>query len=490
VTTLLPAEPEPLAESVSQAFEYTRRNRRRFVRELAELLAIPSVSSQPERAQDVVRAAQLLAWHLKRIGLDNVAIVPTAGHPLVYGDWLHRDDAPTVLCYGHYDVQPAEPFSAWRTPPFEPAEVNGHIVGRGACDDKGPLVAILKGLEALLRTAGELPVNVRVVAEGEEETGGAGLDAYLRSHPHRFSCDGALVLDTDMVAPDTPTLTVGLRGIVALEVDAVGAATDLHSGVFGGVAPNPLVGLSHTIATLCDEHGRVLVPGFLDRVVPPRPAELEAWAALPFDEEHFRLRSVGACALIGEKEFPALQRTWTRPTFDVHGISGGYTGNGIKTVIPARASAKVSFRLVPDQDPTEITELIRKHLEAHTPPGITLSVRVLGKGAPVLIDTTHPLVTAGARALHRVFGQPAVVTRCGGGVPVVAMLRDELGVPAVMMGFALADDGAHAPNERFALTSFSRAIDTVISFLAEAGTRSKPHNSASAPTPRSTKVRR
>jgi acetylornithine deacetylase/succinyl-diaminopimelate desuccinylase-like protein len=332
------------------AIDYARRNQQRFLRELGELLAIPSVSAQPGHAQDVVRAAQYLAWHCKRAGLDNAALIPTAGHPLVYGDWLHAPGKPTILVYGHYDVQPADPLAAWNTPPFEPTHVNGHIVARGAADNKGPTMALLKGIESMLKATGTLPVNVRVVIEGEEECAGSGLDSLLQAHPERFACDAVLLADSEMFAPDTPTLTLGLRGVSAVELEARGASADLHSGLFGGVAPNALLGLTEVIGSLRDKVGRVLIPGFYDRVLAPSAEERAGWASLPFDEERYRLAIVGAGALIGEPGLPVLHRLWARPTLELHGIVGGYTGEGVKTVIPPR-----SHRVPPEDQPSLAT---------------------------------------------------------------------------------------------------------------------------------------
>ncbi len=351
------------------AVEFARGNKSRFVEELKALLRIPSVSTLPEHVGDVRAAAEFVAAELKRIGMDHVQLIETSevekvivdvaghavviparvGHPLVYADWLHAAPAadgrpaPTVLCYGHYDVQPAEPLDEWKSPPFEPTERDGNIYARGAVDDKGQMWMHVKALESLFATGGgKLPVNVRVIVEGEEEVGGEGIARFVREHGDELKADVALVSDTEMFAPDLPTLCVGLRGMIYTEIEVRGARTDLHSGIYGGVAPNPFVALAQVIAKLKDPDGRILIPGFYDKVAKPTADELKAWRALPFDEEHYRETEVGSVALTGEPGFSVLERTWARPTLDVHGMPGGFIGAGAKTVIPAKALAKVS----------------------------------------------------------------------------------------------------------------------------------------------------
>src|SRR6201996_8733450 len=340
----------------SPAIEFARQNQPRFLNELKDLLRIPSISTLPEHSGDVRRAAETLAAEMLRIGLEKVRLIETevgkTRHPLVYGEWLHAVGKPTVLCYGHYDVQPPDPLDEWISPPFEPAERNGNIYARGAVDDKGQMYMHVKALEALFAAnGGKLPLNVRVILEGEEEVGGESIAQFVREHPEQLKADFALVSDTEMFAPELPTLCVGLRGMIYTEIEARGAKSDLHSGMYGGAAPNPFVALAQIIAGLKDREGKILIPGFYDDVSAPSADELKAWKALPFDEEEYREKEMGASALVGEKGFSTLERPWARPTLDVHGIVGGFIGAGAKTVIPAKATAKVSMRLVPDMTP-------------------------------------------------------------------------------------------------------------------------------------------
>jgi len=331
----------------SSAIVYARSNSDRFLDELKALLRIPSVSTLPEHKADVRRAAQVLAAELGRIGMENARLIETAGHPLVYADWLHAPGKPTALLYGHYDVQPPDPLDEWLSPPFEPAERNGNLYARGAVDDKGQMYMHVKALESLLASEKKLPLNVRVILEGEEEVGGEGIASFVAAHPPELKADFALVSDTEMFAPGLPTLCVGLRGMIYTEIEVRSARTDLHSGMYGGAAPNAFVTLAQIIARLKDESGRILIPGIYDNIIPPSPEELAAWKSLPFDEEHYRETEVGSRELVGEPGYSVLERTWARPTLDVHGMPGGFTGAGAKTVIPAKATAKVSIRLVP-----------------------------------------------------------------------------------------------------------------------------------------------
>ena len=337
------------------AVEFARSQQARFLEELKSLLRIPSISTLPEHQGDVRFAAESLAREMERVGLEHVRVIETSGHPLVYGDWLHAPRKPTCLAYGHYDVQPPDPLDEWLTPPFEPTERDGNLYARGAVDDKGQMYMHLKALEALLQAPGsKLPINVRVLLEGEEEVGGEGIARFVREHPEQLKADFALVSDTEMFAPGLPTLCVGLRGMIYTEVEAVGARTDLHSGIYGGAAPNPFIALAQVIAALKDPEGRILIPGFYDKVESPSADELKAWKRLPFEEEHYRASEIGSRELCGEPGFSVQERTWVRPTMDVHGMPGGFIGAGAKTVIPAKATAKMSFRLVPDMHPKEV----------------------------------------------------------------------------------------------------------------------------------------
>jgi len=463
------------------ALTFAQSNAPRFVEELKALLRIPSISTLPEHNADTRRAAEFVATELRRIGMENVRLIETTtaahpdGHPLVYADWLRAapvngKPAPTVLLYGHYDVQPPDPIDEWTTPPFEPTERNGNLYARGAVDDKGQMWMHIKALESLFATnSGKLPVNVRVIIEGEEEVGGEGIAAFVREHGDQLAADVALVSDTEMFAPDLPTLCVGLRGMVYTEIEARGARTDLHSGMYGGAAPNPFVALAQIIAQLKDASGRILIPGFYDKVASPTAAELAAWKALPFDEEHYRETEVGSSTLTGEPGYSVLERTWARPTLDVHGIPGGFTGAGAKTVIPARATAKVSMRLVPDQMPAEAFAQYKSFVESLCPAGISLDVRLIHSGDPIVVSTDNPYVRAATEAMHAVFAKDTVFIRGGGSIPIVGDFIRELGMPTLLMGFGLPDDNLHAPNEKFHLANFHRGIASIIRFLSTVG---------------------
>ena len=477
------------------AVGYARENGARFVEELKALLRIPSISTLPEHAGDVRRAAEFVAGGLRGAGLENVRLIETStagvgqqipsgddskkgkdgkggriGHPLVYGEWLGAGaEKPTVLLYGHYDVQPAEPLEEWKNPPFEPEERNGNIYARGAVDDKGQMWIHVKALEALMKTDGKLPVNVRVIVEGEEEVGGEGIAAFVREHGAQLQADCAVVSDTDMFAPDLPTLCVGLRGMIYTELEVRGARTDLHSGMYGGAAPNPFVALAQMIAGLKREDGRIAIPGFYDSIEEPTKAELEAWRSLPFDEEAYREAQVGSPELTGETMFSVLERTWARPTMDVHGIVGGFIGAGAKTVIPAKATAKISFRLVPGMEPAEIFAKYKAFVEEIVPRGVTAEVRLIHSGDPFVVSTDNPFIGAATAALKEVFGKETVFVRGGGSIPIIGDLANVLGIPSVMMGFGLPDDNLHAPNEKFNLSNFHRGIEAMVRFLGHAG---------------------
>ncbi|MGO9437971.1 MAG: dipeptidase [Terracidiphilus sp.] len=481
----------------SSAATYARENHPRFLQELKTLLRIPSVSTLPEHAADCRQAAEFLAEELCRIGLENVRLIETEGHPLVYGDWLHaekklgvpadrgsheqvlvrgeRDRSssggckPTVLVYGHYDVQPPDPLEEWLSPPFEPTERNGNIYARGAVDDKGQVWAQVKALESLLASDHALPLNVRVLFEGEEEVGGEGIAAFVASKPAELKADFALVSDTELFAPGLPTLCVGLRGMIYTEIEVRGAKTDLHSGMYGGAAPNPFVALAQILARLKDEEGHILIPGFYDDIIPPSLAELAAWRSLPFDEEQYRIAEVGSKKLVGEPGYSVLERTWARPTLDVHGIPGGFIGAGAKTVIPAKAQAKVSMRLVPRMTPAKAFSQYKSFVEKIAPEGVDIDVRLIHSGDPCLIPVDNPYIQAATRALHDVWGRDTVFIRSGGSIPIVGDFARHLNLPSVMMGFGLPDDNLHAPNEKFNLKNFELGIQSLIRFLEEVG---------------------
>src|SRR5947207_7268752 len=393
----------------SAAVSYARDNQQRFLSELKDLLRIPSISTLEEHKSDVRKAAEFVANELRRIGMENVEIVPTRGHPLVYADWLHAPGKPTVLMYAHYDVQPPDPLDEWVSPPFEPQERNSNLYARGAVDDKGQLWMEIKALEALMRAGnGKLPINVKVLIEGEEEVGGESIAEYVRREKAKLKADFALICDTELFAPDLPTLCVGLRGLVYTEIEAVGAKTDLHSGMYGGAAPNPFFALIEIISKLKDAKGRILIPGFYTKVKAPSKDELKAWKKLPFDEEQYRKTEVGSTVLTGEPGFSVLYRTWARPTLEVHGMPGGFTAPGAKTVIPAKASAKVSMRLVPNQDPDDIIERYKKYVKKVTPKGIQTNIKVWSKGPACVVGTNNKYVKAATEAMHEIFKKDTV----------------------------------------------------------------------------------
>jgi acetylornithine deacetylase/succinyl-diaminopimelate desuccinylase-like protein len=452
----------------SSAVAFARQNQPRFLDELKALLRIPSISTLPEHKGDCRRAAEFVAAELQRIGMENLRLIETDGHPLVYADWLHAAAKPTAMIYGHYDVQPPDPLDEWISPPFEPTERNGNLYARGAVDDKGQVWAQIKALESLL-AAGSLPLNVRVLFEGEEEVGGEGIARFVASKPPELKADFALVSDTEMFAPDLPTLCVGLRGMIYTELEVRGARSDLHSGMYGGAAPNPFIALAQILARLKDEDGHILIPGFYGDIIPPSPEELAAWRSLPFDEEQYRITEVGSRQLVGEAGYSVLERTWARPTVDVHGIPGGFTGAGAKTVIPAKAVAKVSMRLVPGMTPAKAFALYKDYVERIAPPGVDVEVRLIHSGDPCLIPVNNPYIQAATRALKEVWGKETVFIRSGGSIPIVGDFARHLGLPSVMMGFGLPDDGLHAPNEKFNLKNFELGIESLIRFLEEVG---------------------
>ncbi len=454
----------------SSAVTYAQQNQQRFLGELKDLLRIPSVSTAPEHKDDVRRAADFVANGLRNAGMENVEIIPTKGHPLIYADWLHAPGKPTVLCYAHYDVQPPDPLNEWITPPFEPTERNQNIYARGAVDDKGQLWMEIKAIEALMRGhGGRLPLNVKFIIEGEEEVGGESIAAYIRKEKTKLKADFALVCDTELFAPDLPTLCVGLRGLIYTEIEAKGAMTDLHSGMYGGAAPNPFFALIEVISQLKDSKGKVLIPGFYSKVKAPTKDELKAWKRLPFNEEHYRKTEVGSKVLTGEPGFPVLYRTWARPTLEVHGMPGGFTAAGAKTVIPAKASAKVSMRLVPNQDPDDILKKYTKLVKKLTPKGIELNIKVYSKGPACVVDTNNRFIKPATEAMHEVFKKDTVFIRSGGSIPVVTDFQEALKIPSVMMGFGLPDDNLHAPNEKFHIPNFYRGIESIIRYFEKLG---------------------
>ena len=474
----------------SPAVDFARNNQQRFLGELKNLLRIPSISTLEEHKSDIQKAAEFVVNELRRIGMENVELIPTKGHPLIYADWLHASGKPTVLMYAHYDVQPPDPLNEWKSPPFVdqdayalkgeeaqakkswtlPSERNDNIYARGAVDDKGQLWMEVKALESLFQAHdGKLPLNVKVIFEGEEEVGGESIAEYVRKQKAKLKADFALVCDTELFAPNLPTLCVGLRGLVYTEIEAVGAKTDLHSGMYGGAAPNPFFALIEIISKLKDSKGKVLIPGFYSKVKAPSKDELKAWKRLPFNEEHYRKTEVGSKVLTGEKGYSVLYRTWARPTLEVHGMPGGFVAPGAKTVIPARASAKVSMRLVPNQDPDDILKRYMAFVKKLTPTGIETKIKVWSKGPACVVGTDNEFIQAATEALHDTFKKETVFIRSGGSIPIVTDFQDVLKIPSVMMGFGLPDDNLHAPNEKFHIPNFYRGIETICLFFEKLG---------------------
>ena len=452
---------------MTDAFEtYLADNAERRIASYLEFLRIPSISAQPEYAGSVREAAQWLAGQLEAIGIEHAEVSETGGHPVVYGDWLHAPDAPTVLVYGHYDVQPVDPIELWETAPFEPFVKGERMVGRGSADDKGQIHIHLRATEAILATRGALPVNLKFVFEGEEESSSVHLDAWLEANKGRLAADLAVISDTGFFEGNLPAITIGLRGICYVQVDVTGTAVDLHSGQFGGAVQNPATALAQIIAALKGPDGRIRVPGFYDDVVALSEADRAAFAALPFDEERYRT-DLGLPALVGEAGYTTLERRGGRPTLDVNGLWAGFVGDGAKTIIPAHAHAKISCRLVTAQDPGTIFELLRAFVLEVAPPGCTVDVQYLGGGRPSLTPIDHPATQAAARAIAATFGVAPVYIREGGSIPVCASFETILGLPVVLLGFTPPDDNAHAPNESMSLPNHETAIRTVATYWDE-----------------------
>jgi acetylornithine deacetylase/succinyl-diaminopimelate desuccinylase-like protein len=401
--------------------------------------------------------------------MENNEIIPTAKHPLVYADWLHAPGKPTVLCYGHYDVQPADPIEQWISPPFEPTIRNGNLYARGAVDDKGQMYMHIKAIEALMAIHGKLPVNVKFIVEGEEEVGGASIAKYVAENAEKLKADVALVSDTAMYAEGMPTLCIGLRGLLYTEVEVQGPSRDLHSGLYGGAAPNPIFALVELLAKAKNSDGVITIPGFYDDVEEPAQAELESWKTLPFSEEEFLKNEVGAKCLTGEPGRSVFEKTWSRPTMEVHGIAGGFTGAGAKTVIPATATAKVSFRLVPKQDPAKVLGLWESFVAANSPAGVVMTVKKLSGAPATVVNPDHPAIHLAAEAFEEVVGQKTVFTRSGGSIPIVGDFARHLGIATILLGLGLPDDGLHSPNEKFKVDNYYLGIMTVAHFLEKYG---------------------
>ncbi|HTS48397.1 MAG TPA: dipeptidase [Bryobacteraceae bacterium] len=444
---------------------YYEQHHQDYLEGLKAFLRIPSISTLSEHKPDIRRAAEFVRNDLEKAGLQQAQLIEGEGNPLVYAEWLGAPGKPTLLLYGHYDVQPPDPLDEWKTPPFEPAIRNDNIYARGSADDKGQTFILMKAVEGLLKQNGKLPINVKFLIEGEEEVGGEHIEAYVKSKPARIKADAAVICDTEMFAPELPTICVGLRGMVYGELMVQGAGHDLHSGVYGGAAPNPIMAIAEILTTLKDRDGHIHIPGFYDRVQPPSAKEREAWARLPFDEREYKEKEVEVKELTGEPEIPLFERLWARPTLEVHGIRGGFIGEGAKTVIPARALAKVSLRLVADQHPDEAIAQVKKAVAAATPKGVTAEFKLIHFAPPSLVNPDNRFIKSAAEAMKQVFGKETVYIRSGGSIPIVAAFDEFLGIPSVMMGFGLPDDNLHAPNEKLHLPNFFRGIEAVARYL-------------------------
>jgi acetylornithine deacetylase/succinyl-diaminopimelate desuccinylase-like protein len=444
-------------DAMREVIAFIDGNRDRFVDDLVAWVRIPSISSDPARTADVRRSADHLVSELSALGAARAEIWTTAGHPAVFAEWKGAGAKPTLLVYGHHDVQPVDPLSEWVTPPFEPSVRGGRLWGRGTVDDKGQVYVHAKAVESFVRTVGSVPINLKMIVEGEEEIGSVNLDLLLREHAADLAADFVCVSDTAMFGRGIPSLCVGLRGLAYLEVFVEGPAFDLHSGTFGGGVANPIHALAQMIATLHDARGKVAVHGFYDAVVPLSQSERDEIAKLPFDEVEW-LRSTGAPAACGEEGFSTLERVWARPTIDCCGISGGFQGEGAKTIIAARARAKISCRLVPHQEPEDIARKLTAHLERVAPPGVRVRIDVLHGGRPYLAPTEHPVFEVAKRAFSKAFGKPTVFMREGGSIPFVRTIADATGKPCLLMGFGQPDENAHAPNEWLDLENYDLGI--------------------------------
>jgi acetylornithine deacetylase/succinyl-diaminopimelate desuccinylase-like protein len=442
---------------MDNVIDFINMNREKYLDELKALLAIPSISALPEHAADVMRCAEWCGDEMRRIGLQNVRLIDTPGNPVVYGEWLGAPAAPTILFYGHYDVQPVDPLDLWESPPFDATVRDGELYARGAADDKGQVFMHLKAVEAHLKQNSRLPVNMKFIIEGEEEVGSGHLDDFIRAHKDDLKADVVVISDTAMFDRGVPSMCYGLRGLVYCQIDLRGSKSDLHSGVFGGAVANPAFVLAQMIAQMKDRGGRIKVPGFYDDVRPLEEAERKAWAQLPFNEKKYR-KDFGIPRLFGESGYTTLERTWARPTLEVNGLLSGFTGEGAKTVLPAVVMAKISMRLVPNQDPDKIADLFEAYVRKITPKTVELKFTRMHGGKPWMTSYDNPYVQAAARAIERGFGRAPVFTREGGSIPVVSTFQEELGLPSVLFGVGLPDENAHAPNEKLDLGNFHNGI--------------------------------
>lgn len=448
--------------------QYLAANQERFEQELLDFLRIPSISALPAHAADVERAAQWVAGRVAQAGMEHVAIMATGGHPVVYADWLHAPGQPTLMIYGHFDTQPVDPVELWDSPPFEPVVKEGRVYARGASDDKGNMLPPILALEALLRTTGKLPVNVKCFFEGQEEIGSPTLPAFIAARKEQFACDYVVSADGGQWAEDQPALAIAFKGLCAVQIDVVGPAYDVHSGGYGGAIQNPIHALVQILASMRGTDGRILVDGFYDSVRPLSAEDRAQIATVPFDEAQYKAK-LGIDAVFGETGFTTLERAWGRPTLEVNGIWGGFQGDGVKTVLPSAAHAKITCRLVADQQPETITRLLEEHIRRHTPPGVQVTVTLPESGAiPYLMPADHPSNIAARAVLEELYGKPPIYARSGGTIPVCALFLDSLGVYTVNFAFALNDERQHSPNEFFRLASFRRGQEAYCMLLERA----------------------
>jgi acetylornithine deacetylase/succinyl-diaminopimelate desuccinylase-like protein len=442
--------------------QYIQSNQDRFLSELFDLLRIPSVSADSRHKGDVRKCAEAVKARLQEAGVDKTEICETAGHPIVYGEKLVNPSAPTVLVYGHYDVQPPDPLNLWNSPPFEPTVRNGKIYARGSCDDKGQFYMHVKAFE-ILKKHDLLSCNIKFMIEGEEEVGSDNLGIFVKANKEKLKADVILISDTSLISLDQPSITAGLRGLSYMEVEVEGANRDLHSGVYGGAVANPINVLSRMIASLHDENGRITIPGFYDKVVELSKSEREAINKAPFILDDYK-KEIGIEDIVGENGYTTIERTGIRPTLDCNGIWGGYTGEGAKTVLPSKASAKISMRLVPNQSPDEITQLFTKHFKAIAPKTVRVKVTAHHGGEPAVTPTDSKAFRAASKAFEEVWGKTPIPTRDGGSIPIVALFKKELGLDTVLMGFGLDTDALHSPNEHYGIKNFLIGIETIVAF--------------------------
>ena len=451
---------------MENVISYINSRKEEYVEELKEFLRIPSISTLAENKSDMITAAQFVADKLRNAGMENVQVIETKGHPLVYSDWMHAAGKPTVLIYGHYDVQPVDPLNLWDSPPFEPTIKGENIFARGATDDKGQMYMHIKTVEAYFKTVGKLPLNVKFIIEGEEEIGSGNLDEFVNKNQDMLKCDAVMISDTSLYGPGIPTLTYGLRGLCYMEVTLTGPNRDLHSGTFGGGVDNPINVLAEIISKLKDSNGKIKIPGFYNSVVNLTKKERENFKTLPFSEKQYA-KALGLKELKGEKGFSTLERVWARPTLDCNGIFGGFTGEGAKTVLPSKATAKISMRLVPNQDPKKIAKLFKSYINKIVPKSVTVEVSDLHGAYPIATSLDDKATKSAATALAKVFGKKTVFMREGGSIPIVVSFAKKLKASPVLMGMGLNTENLHSPNEHFNLNHFHLGILSSAYFLEE-----------------------